>query len=229
MIIGGIQPCSLIEYPGKTCAVLFTRGCNFRCAYCHNPELVLPEQYANPQSLTDIYSFLERRKGKLDAVCITGGEPTQHTDLIALLRTIRDMGFLIKLDSNGSRPDMLQEIIDRALVDYLAMDVKAPLDAYERIVGWRVPPAVLQRSIDLIIHSGCDHEFRTTIAAPYTTIDDLRAIARTITGAQRYYLQPFRVSKHLNPQLHHNAIPDQDGLQRLAIELLTSVQQCEVR
>jgi len=148
MIIGGFQKFSLIDYPGKICAIIFTRGCNFRCRYCHNPELVIPEKYAPEISLSEIYDFLENRRGKLDAVSITGGEPTLQPDLIKTMKKIKDMGFLIKLDSNGSHPEVLEEVVNKKLADYLAMDVKAPLKDYAKIVGRYIPPEKLKRSIN---------------------------------------------------------------------------------
>ena len=195
MIIGGIQKFSLIDYPGKTCAIIFTRGCNFRCRYCHNPELVIPEKYAPEIPLSQIYDFLESRRDKLDAVCITGGEPTQHTDLIEMLKIIKSMGFLIKLDSNGSRPEMLKKIISKKLVDYLAMDIKAPLEDYSKIMGWPVPIEKLKKSIELIMNSGVDYEFRTTIAKCLTSKDDLRKIAKTIQGAKNIFCKKLFLQK----------------------------------
>ncbi len=125
MTIGGFEKFSLNDYPGKTAAVIFTQGCNFRCRYCHNPELVLPEKYAKAIPLDEVYKFLESRTGKLDAVCITGGEPTQHADLGEVIKKIKKMGFLVKLDTNGSRPEMLEEIIKEGNVDYIRHGYKS--------------------------------------------------------------------------------------------------------
>ncbi|OQX50761.1 MAG: anaerobic ribonucleoside-triphosphate reductase activating protein [Candidatus Cloacimonas sp. 4484_209] len=133
MKIGGFQKVSLIDYPGKICAIVFTRGCNFRCPYCHNPELVLPENYSPLIPEEEIFSFLEKRRGKLDAVEITGGEPTLQEDLTEFIRKIKEMGFLVKLDTNGSFPSVLEKVIYSGLVDYIAMDVKAPLEKYRQV------------------------------------------------------------------------------------------------
>ncbi|HEC86320.1 MAG TPA: anaerobic ribonucleoside-triphosphate reductase activating protein, partial [Thermoplasmatales archaeon] len=138
MIIGGFQRFSLIDYPGKICAIIFTQGCNFRCPYCHNPELVNPKLFQEPIDENDIFRFLEMRKGKLDAVEITGGEPTLQPDLIEFMRKIKAMGFLIKLDTNGTNPEVVEKIIKNKLVDYIAMDVKAPLEKYEKVVRAKV-------------------------------------------------------------------------------------------
>ena len=229
MIIGGLQKFSLIDYPGKTCAIIFTRGCNFRCRYCHNPELVIPEKYAPEIPLSQIYDFLENRRGKLDAVSITGGEPTQHSDLIELMKKIKNMGFLVKLDSNGSRPEMLKKIISKKLVDYLAMDIKAPLEDYHKIMGWRVPVEKLKRSIDLIINSDIDYEFRTTIVKSLTSKNDLREIAKTIKGAKKYFLQKFIPTKLNDPSLMEETSYSEEELKKLALELAAYVKHCDIR
>ena len=132
MLIGGFQKFSLIDYPGKICAIVFTQGCNFRCPYCYNPELVNPQKFTPSLSEKDVFSFLKKRKGQLDAVEITGGEPTLQKDLLAFLEKIKAMGFLVKLDSNGSSPDIIQEVVQRGAVNYLAMDIKAPLNVIKK-------------------------------------------------------------------------------------------------
>lgn len=229
MIIGGFQKFSLIDYPGKTSAIIFTRGCNFRCRYCHNPELVIPEQYAPEIPLTSIFDFLETRKGKLDAVSITGGEPTQHNDLIEIIKKIKDRGFLVKLDSNGSRPEILKEIIDQKLANYLAMDVKAPLEKYVKIVGWQVPSKKLEQSIQLIMDSDVDYEFRTTIVKSFTSKEDLRRIAKTIRGAKRYFLQKFIPSKLVDNNCKNEVSYNNEELRELAQELMQEVKFCGMR
>ncbi len=229
MVIGGFQKFSLIDYPGKTSAIIFTCGCNFRCRYCHNPELVIPEQYAPEIPLASIFDFLETRKGKLDAVSITGGEPTQHADLIEMIKKIKDMGFLVKLDSNGSRPEVLKNIIDQKLVDYLAMDVKAPLKDYVKIMCWQVPAEKLQQSITLVMNSGIDYEFRTTIVKSFTSKDDLREIAKTIKGAKKYFLQKFIPSKLVDSRCNEEVSYNDEELGALTQELMDYVVFCGVR
>ncbi|HCU22006.1 MAG TPA: anaerobic ribonucleoside-triphosphate reductase activating protein [Candidatus Atribacteria bacterium] len=229
MIIGRLQKFSLIDYPGKTCAIIFTRDCNFRCRYCHNPELVIPEKYAPKIPLPEVYNFLESRRGKLDAVSITGGEPTQHTDLIEMLEMIKNMGFLVKLDSNGSRPEVLENIISKKSVDYLAMDVKAPLEDYSKIMGWSVPAEKLKRSIELIKNSDIDHEFRTTVVKRLTSKDDLREIAQAVKGAQNYFLQKFTPTKLIDPDLIKDISYSDDELKELAQEFRVYVKHCNIR
>ncbi|HRR41920.1 MAG TPA: anaerobic ribonucleoside-triphosphate reductase activating protein, partial [Syntrophales bacterium] len=133
MNIGALQKFSLIEYPGKICAIVFTQGCNFRCPYCHNRELVDPEAYGPTITESDVFSFLEKRKKKLDAVTVTGGEPTLQPDIFSFLEKLKTMGYLTKVDSNGSHPEVLKKLIDSRLVDYIALDVKAPLARYREI------------------------------------------------------------------------------------------------
>lgn len=229
MIIGGLQKFSCVDYPGKTCAILFTRGCNFRCRYCHNPELVISERYAKPIELEEVFRFLEARKGLIDGVCITGGEPTLHHDLPEILDRIKRMGFFVKLDSNGTRPDALQRVIDAKIADYIAMDIKAPPDQYRDIVGVNMSAEIIRRSIHIIINSGIDHEFRTTIVKELTTFDDLRAIAVELQGAQRYFLQRFIQSKACDASLANATSYPEKELRALASHLECYVDQCRVR
>lgn len=229
MIIGGWQKFSLLDYPGKISAIIFTRGCNFRCPYCHNPELVLPAQFQQEISLSKIYDFLTARRNKLDAVCITGGEPTLHYDLLEMISQIKKLGFLVKLDTNGTNPQMLKQIIRDKLVNYFAMDIKAPLSDYSRITGQATPVAILQKSIGLIINSGVDHEFRTTIVKELLTFDDLREIAKTIKGANNYFLQQFTASKLVDQKLQTATTYQQDTLASLAKELSFYVKNCQIR
>jgi pyruvate formate lyase activating enzyme len=232
MEIGGFEKFSLNDYPGKTAAVIFTRGCNFRCSYCHNPELVLPEKYAAEVPLDEIYKFLETRKGKLDAVCITGGEPTEHLDLPEMIKKIKDLGFLIKLDTNGSRPEMLEAIIKSGNVDYIAMDIKAPLDfnSYQKVSKGTFDTSKIEKSVFLIINSGLPHEFRTTVVKSLTSFDDLRKIAESIKGADNYFIQKFVPASKLNDQTFATATSYSDEeLKSLASEISTFVKHCGVR
>jgi pyruvate formate lyase activating enzyme len=229
MIIAGLVKFSLNDYPGKTCAVVFTRGCNFRCRYCHNPELVLPEKYAPALPLNKIFSFLENRRGKLDAVCVTGGEPTRQADLPKFLQKIKKMGFLVKLDTNGTRPEVLDDIIKKNLVDYIAMDIKAPFENYKKITGVFAAPEKLKKSVKIILASGLPHEFRTTIARSLTGFDDLRKIAAEIRGADHYFLQRFVSGKLNDPTLVGETSYSEKKLSGLTKELETLVRHCAVR
>ncbi|MCK9365035.1 MAG: anaerobic ribonucleoside-triphosphate reductase activating protein [Syntrophales bacterium] len=196
--IGGLQKFSLIDYPGRICAIIFTQGCNFRCPYCHNPELVDPQRYGPVFSEKDVLCFLEKRKGRLDAVSVTGGEPTLQPDLENFLQKVKELGYLVKLDTNGSNPEVIEKLIKRRLVDFWAMDVKGPLDKYRRIAGVDVNPGKIQKSIALIIAAGAEHEFRTTVVRSLLDHDDLVRVVNLIKGARFYVLQGFVPSKTLN-------------------------------
>jgi len=163
MRIGGIQKLSLIDYPGHLSTVVFTQGCNLRCPYCHNPELVLPQCFGVRVSEDEIFSFLATRVGKLQAVVVTGGEPTLHADLPEFLAAIKRMGFKTKLDTNGTRPEALQLLIAQNLTDFVAMDIKAPLAFYHELSGCRVDVAAIRQSIELILSAPVQHQFRTTV------------------------------------------------------------------
>ena len=198
MKIGGFQKVSLIDYPGKISAVVFTQGCNFRCPFCHNPELVDPERFANRIAEPEILAFLEKRKGRLDAVVITGGEPTLQSELIPFTIHLKAMGYLIKLDTNGALPDVLEDMLGRGLIDYLAMDIKAPLERYGEITKTKTDVERIRRSISLIMGSGVDYEFRTTAVRSLLGLQELEAIGRLIPGAKRFVLQKFVPTKTLD-------------------------------
>jgi anaerobic ribonucleoside-triphosphate reductase activating protein len=192
MKIGGIIKTSLVDYPGKVACSIFTIGCNFRCGYCHNPELVVPDKYILALSSDDVLEYLKTRIGLLDGVAISGGEPTLHKDLPIFIKSIKDMGFLVKLDSNGSNPDMLEELLTDKLVDFIAMDVKGPLRKYEEIMGWQIDPKTIERSVGLIKNSGLPHEFRTTIVKSQLEVTDFVEIGELVKGAKQFALQHFK-------------------------------------
>jgi len=196
--IGGLQKFSLIDYPGRICAIIFTQGCNFRCPYCHNPELVDPQRYGPVFSEEEVFAFLEKRKGMLDAVSITGGEPTLQPDLEDFLQTVKNFGYLIKLDTNGSNPAVIENLIKKQLVDFWAMDVKGPLEKYRQIAGVEVDHRKIRKSMALIIAAGTENEFRTTVVRSLLDHDDLAHVAKLIKGAKSYALQAFVPVKALN-------------------------------
>lgn len=199
MEIGGLQKISLIDYPGRIGAIVFTRGCNFRCPYCHNPELVDPARYAPLLSEGEVLAFLEKRRGRLEAVTVTGGEPTLQQDLEGFLQQVKAMGYLAKLDTNGSNPEMLERLIRGGRVDYLALDVKGPLDEYGRIAKTRVDAAKIARSIELVSASEVEHEFRTTVVRSQLDREGLRATARLLKRGL-YVLQPHVPAKCLDSE-----------------------------
>ena len=192
MRIGGLQKVTLLDYPGKVACTVFLPGCNLRCPFCHNPALVLPDRATGGLSTEKLLAFLETRRGKLDGVCVTGGEPTLYEDLPALLRQIRALGFAVKLDTNGCDPARLAEILNQGLVDYVAMDVKNAPARYTETVG--IPgfnPAPVEESIRLLRKSTVDYEFRTTVVRQFHDSASFRAIGPWISGARRYFLQAF--------------------------------------
>lgn len=198
MKIGGFQKVSLIDYPGRISAVVFTQGCNFRCPFCHNPELVAPERFADRIPEAGILAFLEKRRGRLDAVVITGGEPTLQSELIPFTIHLKAMGYLIKLDTNGALPDVLEDLLGRKLLDYVAMDIKAPLERYGEVTKTKTEVERIRRSISLIMGSGVDYEFRTTAVRSLLSPQELEAIGRLIPGAKRFVLQKFVPTKTLD-------------------------------
>ena len=188
MKIGGLIKFTLIDFPGKPAAVVFTQGCNFRCRYCHNPELVYPHLFTEPVAEEEVFSFLQRRQGTLEGVVVSGGEPTLYDDLPAFMGRIKSMGYQVKLDTNGSRPDMIQELIDKKSVDYIAMDLKAPLEKYRDITEVDTNIEVLRKSMDLIRQSGLAYEFRTTYDKEVLTENDIESL-RQLTHNTCYRVQ----------------------------------------
>jgi len=206
MKISGFLKQSLIDYPGNIASVVFTSGCNFRCFYCHNPELVLPELIQqNPILDTDdILNYLENNKQLLDAVVITGGEPSIHKDLPDFIKQIKQLGLLVKLDTNGTNPKMITKLIKNNLVDYIAMDIKAKLTLrkYGEIVGSEFSFTNMDRvleSVKLIQQSTVKYEFRTTMVKPNHTVEDIMEISNAISG--NYYLQEYNDQKTLKNNL----------------------------
>lgn len=229
MKIAYVQKTSFIDYPGKISAIVFTQGCNFRCPYCHNPELVIPERYCGTIRVEDVFSFLDKRRGKLDAVVITGGEPTLQAKLIPFMHRIKAMGYALKLDSNGSRPQFLREALDKGLLDYIAMDIKAPWDKYSLVAGSLVNITHIKDSIDLVRKSGIPHEFRTTLAGSLLEPDDVLGIGRMIEGASLYVLQKFVPSKHVDKDYTKKKTLPDDVIKRLVTDLHALVSRCITR
>lgn len=204
MIFGGIQETTLIDFPGRVACVLFTAGCNFKCPYCHNPEL-LSFSTASVVRRKRIFEFLEERAGFLDGVVITGGEPTLHKDLPEFLASIREMGFEVKLDTNGSRPGVVRDIIESGLVDYIAMDLKTLPTRYKKMVASPAGASVIRSSIKAIINSGLPHEFRTTCAFPIIDEDAVERLGALVSGADLWVFQQCRGEKMLQPDFLDNA------------------------
>ncbi len=196
MKIGALQKFSLIDYPNEICAIIFTVGCNFRCPYCHNPELVTGS--TNGIEEKELFEFLKKRTGRLTAVSITGGEPTIHKDLPVVIKKIKELGYKVKLDTNGTNPDAIDELIGFSLIDYIAMDIKAPFEKYDKVTNVKCKIDDIRRSIDIIKKSNINYEFRTTVVEGLLSKEDVLKIAKSIKGSKTYFIQRFIPSKTLD-------------------------------
>ncbi len=198
MEIKGLVKASVIDYPGKMAAVVFLPNCNFRCGYCQNPELIEEPQELESLSEDEVLGYLESRRKWIDGVCITGGEPTLHRELPAFIRKIKSLGIAVKLDTNGTNPGMLEELVKEGLLDYIAMDIKAPPERYGEVAGKDVDIEDIKRSVRIIMSGGADYEFRTTAPKGVIGKEDVRRIGEWLRGAKAYYLQKFRSGKTLD-------------------------------
>ena len=196
MLIAGVQKLTLLDYPGQVACTVFTGGCNFRCPYCHNAPLVLPERVAEEPGGTEaVLRFLEKRRGVLDGVAVSGGEPLLQTGLADFLRAVRAMGYRVKLDTNGSFPERLRALVEEGLVDCVAMDVKNAPALYAETAGLKLMDmAAVERSREYLMRGTVEYEFRTTLVRGLHTPESVRAAAEWIAGARAYFLQPFRDS-----------------------------------
>jgi pyruvate formate lyase activating enzyme len=197
VIIGGFQRFSLLDYPGKLSAIVFTQGCNFRCPYCHNPDLVDPLRYQLTIPEEEILAFLKQRKGRLGAVTITGGEPTLQKALLPFIRKVKAMDYVIKLDTNGSKPEVLSELINLGLIDYVAMDLKAPMHLYPVVTQVPIDGSLIRESMDIIRNSGLDYEFRTTLFDKLLGWSDIDQIKSLLHPGDKYYIQQCRYNDTL--------------------------------
>lgn len=226
--ICGMQKLTLLDYPEHTACTLFVSGCNFGCPFCHNSELLAAG--AEFYDENEVFDFLKKRKKVLEGVCVTGGEPTLYSDLDRLLGRIKDLGYAVKLDTNGYNPERLKDIIDRKLVDYVAMDIKNSPERYAETAGIapeRFDITKVKSSINMIMHSGIDYEFRTTVVTELFDEKSIEGAARMIAGAKRYFLQPFVMrdtvpSKTLTP-------PQRIVMQRYLQIVTPFVKSAEVR
>ena len=198
MVIQGLQKLTLLDYPGKVACTLFTAGCNFRCPFCHNASLVTHVDRKNDIPEEEALAFLKKRQGLLDGVCITGGEPLLQPDIEVFIRKIRDLGYLIKLDTTGSNVLLLKHLIEEGLLDYVAMDIKNAPDKYGVTIGIEEYDLenILQ-SVDFLLSGSIPYEFRTTVVREFHKREDFAAIGRWIRGAEKYYLQSFQDSGDL--------------------------------
>jgi len=248
--IGGLQKSTLIDYPGRIAATVFLIGCNFRCPFCYSAELVLPEKIKKQPRISekDFFDFLKERKGLLEGIVICGGEPTIYKELPGFIRKIKKLGYLVKLDTNGSNPEMLKRLIDEKLIDYVAMDIKQSQSAklpegsrfggtygagkvqkYDVATGVKVDLNKIKKSVELIKNSGIDYEFRTTIVSTVHTKEDIIEIAKWLTPAKKYYLQNFRAEKTIDPKFKKIKPYSKDFLISIQKEISSYFEICEVR
>ncbi len=228
MEIGGFQKTSLIDYPGHLCAIIWTVGCNFRCPFCYNRDLVFGNVERIPER--EIFAYLKKRKGILEAVEITGGEPTLQNDLYEFISKIKKLGYLVKLDSNGTHPQALERLFNAKLVDYIAMDIKAPPQKYRRLTGVEnVNLDNIETSIKIIKNKALDYEFRTTVVPGLLTKDDIVAIAKWLKGAKKYVLQQFEAPPHLIDEHFKEAPYKGEMLQDIFRTIRPYFKKCEIR
>lgn len=248
MIIGGLQKFSLLDYPEHLAAIVFTQGCNFRCQFCYNPMLVWPREVGKLQDNTsresrevikeghplieegDLFDFLKERTGKLDAVVITGGEPTMHSDLGEFIKKIKDLGYKVKLDTNGTSPEMVKKLIREKLLDYIAMDVKASPAKYDLVTGIQPDLKKVQESIIIIKESGLPHEFRTTVVPELVELADIKEMGEMIKGAEKWFLQKFVSDTDLvNKSFESMQSYSEDNLKKMCKEASRYAKECGIR
>lgn len=205
MLIGGLNKLSLIDFPDTVSAVVFTMGCNFRCPFCHNPELVIPDQFNEPIAEEELFEFLSKRKGLLDGVVVSGGEPTIHNDLPEFIEKIKKIGFKVKLDTNGTNPEVINKLVQNNLLDFIAMDIKAPLKKYKTLTGCETNIKNLEESIKIIKNSAVRFQFRNTMVKPLLSDNDAIEIVKIVETDVKF--QEF---------ISHNKILDLNLLSSLA-------------
>lgn len=203
--IKGIEKLSVIDYPGKTCCIVFLAGCNFRCPYCQNPDLIEKPDKLESIREEELFGMLRGRKKWIDGVCITGGEPCLHKELPGLIKRVKKEGFLVKLDTNGSNPGMLERLIKEGMVDYIAMDIKASPERYSELAGADVDTGRIKRSAEIIMKSGVDYEFRTTVVPGLFKREDVEMIGKWLKGAGNYFIQGFRPDNCLDRSFRKKA------------------------
>jgi pyruvate formate lyase activating enzyme len=214
-----LLPTTLIDFPGLVAALVYTPGCNLRCPFCHNSELVMPEKIRALDLIEEeeVLSLLDERKGFLDGLCITGGEPTLHEGLPGFIERVKSLGLAVKLDTNGMRPERLKELLDSRSLDYVAMDVKGPPGRYSGLTGVKINFEKIESSIRIILSQAPDYEFRTTVV-PTLGLEDIKKVASLIAGAKRYYLQRFVVptgKELVDPTWNERVAPSEDDLQAM--------------
>lgn len=229
MLIKGIQKTTLLDYPGRVASIIFLGGCNFRCPYCQNPSLVNGFDALPTIPEGEVLEFLKGRRKWLDGVCVSGGEPTLHEDLPAFISKVKEEGLLVKLDTNGSNPGMLEKLLGEGLLDYVAMDIKAPLHRYAEVARVKVDMDDIKKSVEIIQRSGVEYEFRTTVVPRLIGEKDVREIANWLEGSKKYYLQQFRNHETLDKEYKKLSSYQPEELQGFASLVSKSFEVCGVR
>lgn len=230
MQIKGHQKTTLLDYPGKIATIFFTPGCNFRCGFCHNKDLVLDSPDLPQITEEEIFKFLKKRKKLTEGVVISGGEPTLQKDLTLFIKKIKSLGFCVKLDTNGANPAVLKQLIDQKLIDYIAMDIKGPLDArYEKIVGVGIDLGKIRLCIKLIKESGIDYEFRTTVVPTLHTKKDLVDMAKQIEPVKLWYLQQFLPQNTINANYREITPYDKLELEEILKKIQKIIPEAKIR
>ncbi|MFW6121113.1 MAG: anaerobic ribonucleoside-triphosphate reductase activating protein [Petrotogales bacterium] len=228
MKIGGLQKTSLLDYPDAISVIIWTIGCNFRCPFCYNKDLVLGKAKEIPEE--EIFSFLKKRKGLLEGLVISGGEPFLQEDIVDFMEKIKKLGYLIKIDTNGTFPEKLKEVMDKKLVDYLSMDVKAPKNKYNKLAGIKTNLSKIERSIELIKSNAPDYEFKTTFVPNLLVEEDIIKIAKWLKGAKRFYLQKFKNDVPLISSKLDKVEPfSKEYINKILEEIKPYFKNCEVR
>ncbi len=230
MLIKGFQPLTLIDYPGQLAAIIFFGGCNLRCHYCYNKLLALNSPELPIINEDQIFSFLENRNGLIDGVVITGGEPTLQEDLTEFIKKIKQLGFLVKLDTNGTNPDIVKELIDNKLVDYIAMDIKNIPESYEKTTTVGIDIKNVMETVKIIMGSGIDYEFRTTVLPKLISKKDFLKIGEWLKGAKKYCIQQFKKTETIMDMAYLNEEPyTEEDLDEIKKILLPYFKNIEVR
>lgn len=228
MKIGGLQKTSLLDYPEEVSAIIWTVGCNFNCPFCYNKDLV--NGNVKQISEDEILSFLDKRKKMLDGLVISGGEPLLQKDLKNFCKKVKKLGYLVKIDTNGTFPDKLKELIDEKLVDYIAMDIKAPAKKYEKLAGKKTDMKKITKSIKIIQDSSVDYEFKTTFVPELLKKEDIIEIAKELKGSKKYYLQQFKNDVDLISDKIMNKTPySSEFLEETLNEIKPYFSYCKVR
>jgi len=229
MVVGGFQKTTLSDFPGVLSCIVFTRGCNFRCPYCHNPELVDPARFPPAISWNEITRFLRSREGRIEGVVVTGGEPTLHEDLPDRLQELKGMDLKVKLDTNGSNPGAIRRVLADRAADFISMDLKAPLDLYGRVAGASVDTEAIRESLELLRTAGLPCEIRITYVPSLLALDDLLRAAQLASAFDHRVMQAFRSGKTLDPALGRDSEPTAAQLSEAASRLAAAGARVRVR